>query len=137
MIILLKLLIGLIITLIVIWLTILDVSENKRKLINLCSYVLIFGGLIGIGFIPDNDYEDGTYCAEIHYYNPQTDTESKYFLPVFVKGGKLVKLQWSNGGWLDESHFKAPNISDGTATFISDSGYEYEVELLNSKSKCN
>ncbi|MDQ0595421.1 hypothetical protein QFZ37_003790 [Chryseobacterium ginsenosidimutans] len=136
MIILLKLLIGLTITLIVIWLTTLDVGENKRKLINLFSFALIFGGLIGLGFIPGNDYKDGTYCAEIHYYNPETETESKYFLPVFVKDGKLVKLQWSNSGWLDESHFKAPNVSDGTATFTSDKGYEYEIELLNSNSKC-
>ena len=77
------------------------------------------------------EYDDGTYCAEIDYYNPNTGTQSTYTLPIEVEDEELVKINFSNGGWLDESHFIAPDISDGTASFEDDEGREFEVEILN------
>jgi len=82
------------------------------------------------------EYSDGTYCAEIDYYNSRTGTHSTYTLPVEIGDDKLVKIYWTNVGWLDESHFYAPDISDGTASFIDDREIEFEVEILN-EGDCN
>lgn len=73
----------------------------------------------------------GIHYAEVDYYNPKTGKHSEYTLKVLVEDEELTKIYWENGGWLDESHFKAPNISDGTATFTDDRGRKFEVELLN------
>lgn len=85
----------------------------------------------------NDEFSDGEYCAEIQYYNQNTGKHSTYTLPVEVKNGELVKIQWENGGWLDESHFTAPDISDGTASFTSDKGYKYDIELIEKGSNCS
>jgi hypothetical protein len=77
-------------------------------------------------------YGDGTYCAEIEYYNPKTSAHSSYTLPIEVEDEELIKINFSNGGWLDESHFIAPDISYGIASFVDDKGREFEVEILKS-----
>lgn len=84
----------------------------------------------------DEEFSDGEYCAEIQYDNSNSGTHSTYTLAVEVENGELVKIQWENGGWLDESHFTAPDISDGTATFEDDRGREYEVKLIEKGSDC-
>jgi len=83
-----------------------------------------------------NNYADGNYCAEVKYYNPNTGTRSAYILQVEVKNNKLMVIRFSNGGWLDDSHFTPPTIKDGKAMFVSDRNYRYEIKLLN-KGKCN
>jgi len=80
-------------------------------------------------------YTDGRLCAEIQYYNPKTGTRSTYTLPVNVKNSKLVRINWNNGGWSDETHFTPPNISTGKASFTTDRGYEYKVKIINKKCK--
>ncbi len=76
------------------------------------------------------EYPDGRYCASVRYYNPNTGNISHYELDVEVENGELTTLYFPNGGWLDESHFSAPEIeSDGSASFISDKGYQYDIEL--------
>ena len=40
-----------------------------------------------------------------------------------------MKILWSNGGWLDETHFNAKDISEGTARIKTDKGYIYEIKL--------
>ncbi len=80
--------------------------------------------------IDQDEFSDGEYCAEIDYYNPDTGTSSTYTLPVEVENGELIRIEWSNGGWLDSSHFSPPDISDGTASFDDDRGREFEVKLL-------
>jgi hypothetical protein len=75
-------------------------------------------------------YRSGTYCAEVTYYNPNTSTRKTYILNVEIENKELTKIYWSNGGWLDESHFTPPEMSDrGTCTFTSDKGYKYDVEI--------
>lgn len=86
--------------------------------------------------IDQDEFSDGEYCAEIDYYNPDTGTSSTYTLPVEVENGELIRIEWSNGGWLDSSHFSPPDISDGTASFDDDRGREFEVKLLEQGS-CN
>jgi len=81
-------------------------------------------------FTEKEKYQDGTYCADVDYYNPKTQRTSSYSLNVEVTNGKLVKIKWSNSGWLDENHFTAPIVSDnGTCSFTSDKGYSYTIDI--------
>lgn len=81
-----------------------------------------------------SNYSDGRYCADIIYYNPNTQRQSEYTLNVEVENGKLTKMLWSNGGWLDVSHFNPPNVSaSGDCSFTSDKGYQYTVSITGSE----
>jgi hypothetical protein len=77
----------------------------------------------------DGGYKDGTYCAEVEYYNPTTGTRNTYDLDVEVEDGKLTLIHWPNGGWLDETHFNLEDISSGECEFVSDRGYRYTITL--------
>lgn len=72
---------------------------------------------------------DGTYCADVEYYNPNTGTRHTYELDVEVEDGYLVQIDWPNGGWLDETHFSSEDITSGECSFTSDRGYQYTVTL--------
>jgi hypothetical protein len=75
-------------------------------------------------------FEDGTYCADVTYDNPNTGTSSDYTLEVEVKGNKVTQINWGNGGWMDEDHFNAEDIDeDGNCSFTSDKGYDYTVHI--------
>lgn len=76
-------------------------------------------------------YTDGTWCADVEYYNPNTATRHTYQLNVEVEAGELTEIHWPNGGWLDESHFTAEDISDGECSFVSDKGYRYTITLTS------
>ena len=84
----------------------------------------------------DYGYQDGTYCAEIEYYYYKTGTRSTYTLEVEIEDNELTKIYWPNGGWLDDSHFYPPDISDGYATFTSDRGIEYSVKIIGNEDTC-
>lgn len=82
----------------------------------------------------ENSYDDGTYCADVTYYNPRTQRRNDYTLNVEVENGKLTKILWSNGGWLDVSHFTQPDVSlEGDCSFTSDKGYHYTVSITGSE----
>lgn len=85
----------------------------------------------------DYGYEDGDYCAEIQYYYSKTGTQSVYTLKVEIENNQLVKIYWPNGGWLDETHFTTPEISDGEASFESDQGVEYSVRIIGNAYDCS
>uniref|UniRef100_UPI004048ABC2 hypothetical protein n=1 Tax=Algoriphagus sp. TaxID=1872435 RepID=UPI004048ABC2 len=79
-------------------------------------------------------YPDGTYCADVTYYNPNTQRQSEYTLNVEVENGTLTKILWSNGGWLDVSHFTSSSVSSsGDCSFTSDKGYQYTVSINGSE----
>ncbi|GHV17320.1 hypothetical protein FACS1894179_09050 [Bacteroidia bacterium] len=79
-------------------------------------------------------YVDGDYYAEVKYHNPKTGTRSIYTLKVRIKEDKLVTIYWTNGGWLDDSHFTPPDINTGEASFTTDRKYKYDVKIIgNSK----
>lgn len=88
------------------------------------------------GLSEDNDnekskYPDGDYCADVTYYNPNTGTRSTYTLNVEVEGNELTKINWPNGGWLDDSHFSPEElVEDGSCSFTSDRGYSYDVKII-------
>jgi hypothetical protein len=75
-------------------------------------------------------FEDGAYCADVTYYNPNTGTENTYTLEVEVYNNEVTQINWNNGGWLDEDHFSAPVLDEnGSCSFTSDKGYDYTVEI--------
>jgi hypothetical protein len=75
-------------------------------------------------------YPDGTYCADIDYYNPDTGTRSTYTLNVEVESNEVTVIHWPNGGWLDDSHFSPEELdSSGSCSFTSDKGYEYSIQI--------
>lgn len=84
----------------------------------------------------EDGYSDGTYCAEIEYYYSKTGTRSTYTLEVEIEDNELTIIHWPNGGWLDDSHFYPPDISDGFAEFESDEGVEYSVEITGDEGDC-
>lgn len=76
-------------------------------------------------------FEDGTYCADVTYDNPNTGTSSDYTLEVEVQGNQVTQINWGNGGWLDEDHFYAGELDEnGSCSFSSDKGYDYTVSLI-------
>ena len=79
-------------------------------------------------------YPDGTYCADIDYYNPDTGTRSTYTLNVEVENNEVTVIYWPNGGWLDDSHFSPEELdSNGSCSFTSDKGYEYDIQITGSE----
>jgi hypothetical protein len=94
----------------------------------------------GVSTTTDEDgnevYPDGTYCADIDYYNPDTNTRSNYTLNVEVESNEVTVIQWSNGGWLDSSHFTPEELdSSGSCSFTTYDGKQYDVQITGSE--CN
>ncbi len=81
----------------------------------------------------EDEFEDGTYCANVTYHNPNTGTTSEYTLDVEVSNNQVIRINWSNGGWMDEDHFSPETLSDtGHCSFESDKGYEYTIQITGS-----
>ena len=77
-----------------------------------------------------DEYPDGTYCADIDYYNPDTGTSSTYTLNVEVESNEVTVIQWSNGGWLDSSHFNPEELdSNGSCSFTTFDGKQYDIQI--------
>jgi hypothetical protein len=75
-------------------------------------------------------FEDGTYCADVEYYNPNTGTRSDYTLKVDVENNELVRIYFGNGGWLDSDHMTPQELDEnGECTITSDRNYEYAVNI--------
>ena len=75
-------------------------------------------------------FEDGTYCADVSYYNSNTGTSNTYTLEVEVENNEVVQINWGNGGWMDEDHFYPEVLDDsGYCSFSSDKGYDYTVQI--------
>ncbi|WP_119789745.1 hypothetical protein [Flavobacterium anhuiense] len=89
-----------------------------------------------LGNFDEDGYLDGTYCAEIDYYYSETGTSSTYTLLVEIENNELTVIHWPNGGWLDDSHFTPPDISNGETSFTSDEGVEYTVRIIGNEGDC-
>ena len=81
-------------------------------------------------------FEDGKYCAEVTYYYNRTQKTSKYTLAVEVAENELIAIYWPNGGWLDDSHFTPPDISDGDASLTSNQWVDYHVRIIGEEGDC-
>jgi len=100
--------------------------------------ILIF---MGIGFLStfllqSYRWKDGEYCASVHYYNPNSGNESDYHLKIEIEEGRVIKIKFPEGGWLDEDHFDPePLDKNGEATVTDDRDYEYTISRLK-KGEC-
>lgn len=87
-------------------------------------------------FSSSEEFSDGEYCAEVEYYNPNTGTESSYTLTVEVSNNEIVKINFPNGGYLDDEISDGTLDSSGEATFTNDKGYQYRVKLVGDAAGC-
>jgi hypothetical protein len=86
--------------------------------------------------ITEEKYLDGTYCAEVKYYNPNTGTNSTYMLTVEVESKEVKKVNFPSG-YLDESNFNEVYLNEnGSTSFVSDKGYIYEVQIKGNADDC-
>ena len=75
-------------------------------------------------------FEDGTYCADVDYYNPNTGTNNTYTLEVEVQYNEVVKILFGNGGWLDSDHMTPQTLDEnGECTITTDRNYEYAIKI--------
>ena len=75
-------------------------------------------------------FEDGTYCADVTYYNPNTETSSDYTLEIEVESNEVVHINFGNGGWLDRSNMTPETLDEnGECTITSDKNYEYSIKI--------
>jgi hypothetical protein len=80
---------------------------------------------------------DGSYCAEIDYYNPSTGTHSTYTLPIEADIGEVSQINFPNGGHLDRDHFTGAVLDDdGDAEFTSDKGCKFKVHIIGDEGEC-
>lgn len=92
-------------------------------------------------YIPNIDDEaeekrsikDGSYIADVEYFNISTGANVTYVTKVMVRDGYLEVIKWPNGVWLASNYFKPHKIrQDGTCIIKNiEAGYENRVKILN------
>jgi hypothetical protein len=77
--------------------------------------------------------KDGTYIADVEYFNTSTGANVTYVTKVQVENGYLKVIKWPNGVWLTSSYFNPEKIrQDGTCIVRNiEAGYENRVRILN------
>jgi hypothetical protein len=82
------------------------------------------------GFEEPEVREDGTYCADVEYYNPRTGTRNTYELNVDVENNQVTVIHFPNGGWMDDDHITPEDLDvDGKCTYTSDRNNEYTIQI--------
>lgn len=78
-------------------------------------------------------FPDGTYCADVEYYNPETGTRSSYTLNVDVESNEVTVIHFSRG-WLDDSEFSSETLDDnGYCNITLYDGREFEIQITGSE----
>lgn len=77
--------------------------------------------------------KDGSYTADVEYYNTTTGINTLYVTKVHVEDGYLKVIKWPNGVWLASEYFKPQKIrKDGTCIISNiEAGYENRVKILD------
>jgi hypothetical protein len=77
------------------------------------------------------NYDDGTYSANVDYYNDETGFNNTYTLDVDVENCEVIQINFPNGGWLDSDHISPAELDDyGRCTIYGEEGKVYEVEVV-------
>ena len=51
-----------------------------------------------------------------------------------VESNEVTVIQWTNGGWLDSSHFSSEELdSSGSCSFTTYDGKQYDVQITGSE----
>lgn len=78
----------------------------------------------------EEGFEDGTYCADVTYYNPNTGTSNDYTLQVKVSNNDVIRIDFGNGGHLDSRHMDTETLNEnGECKITSDRNYEYSIHI--------
>lgn len=79
--------------------------------------------------VAEESNDDGG-SGNVHYYNPNTGTNSDYTLDVEHDGnGDVERINFDHGGYIDNSHItNQEHNGDGTITVTTDKGVDYTVE---------
>lgn len=76
-------------------------------------------------------YDDGTYSANVDYYNDETGFSNTYTLDVEVENCEVIQINFPNGGWLDSDHISPAELDDdGQCTIYGEEGKVYDVEIV-------
>lgn len=114
-----------------------SVTIKRSTIISMILCYTLIGFLFYDGCIKRVSYNDGTYCAKVNYSNPNTGKQSNYRLTVHIEDNKVTRLDFPNGGWLDDSHFTPPEFNrKGIAIIKDDRDYQYIVKDLK-EGECN
>ena len=77
-----------------------------------------------------NGIEDGTYSADVDYYNPDTGYSATYTLDVEVQDGCVTTIFFPDDGYLDDSHIDATELDDdGNCVIYDDEGREFSIHI--------
>ena len=77
-----------------------------------------------------NGIEDGTYSADVDYYNPDTGYSATYTLDVEVQDGCVTTIYFPDDGYLDGSHTDATELDDdGNCVIYDDEGREFSIHI--------
>ena len=75
-------------------------------------------------------YSDGSHSATVEYNNPRTGHIATYTLNVEVQNCEVIEIDFPKGGWLDDSHIDATEVSsDGDASIEDDKGRTFNVHI--------
>lgn len=78
-------------------------------------------------------YPDGTYCANVGYYNPSTGTRRNYTLNVEVESNEVTKILFGNGGYLDNNHITPESLSNsGSCSINDDRNRTFDITIYGS-----
>ena len=78
-------------------------------------------------------YPDGTYCANVDYYNSSNGTRRTYTLNVEVESNEVTKILFGNGGYLDNSHITPESLSNsGTCSITDDRSRTFDISINGS-----
>lgn len=83
------------------------------------------------------EYNDGTYCAEVTYFNPNSGDNYSYNLEVEIQNNQVVNIHWDDDSEKIKDYF-APEFIDarGNCNLVSVKGYEYSL-ILNDCDEIN
>jgi len=85
------------------------------------------------------DFTKGTFCADIHFSNKKTGTESDYTLLVSTENKQLVKIFWPQGGHSDAEDFSPQAISVDGKTILTTkkANATYTIQLIGDSAYCS
>lgn len=100
------------------------------------NILIAFAFLVFLSSCSNKELSNGTYCADVMRYNPKTGKESSYTLTVEISNGKLVQMDYPNGGHSDSGDFKPPTVKNSSVSFSDFNGANFSVDITEKGTDC-